>query len=393
MKLIHTADWQLGKPYARIQNSQKRTLAQRARLDALHKIADLAMQHQVDCVLVAGDAFDSPTADRGTVSAACAAIGQMQVPVYMIPGNHDHGGPGSIWNQDFFNQEQSQLAPNLHVVTENKPIVLEKFVLLPCPLMSRRSLSDPTTWLRDESILASLDPTLPRVALAHGSVQGFTSTVDEEDASLGASNLLNLQHLPISELDYIALGDWHGVKEVSPKSWYSGTPEPDRFPKGDSNRPGFALLVEVKRGENPTVNELHTASLNWHEMNFEFTQDSDLELLQSKISELTQNRVDQDLLKLELHGSLGIEASASLEKYLESLRSRMIRLKLKSQTTIAPNEAELNELSQRASDPLISSVAAKLIQQSGSHDPQEATTASIALRELFSACQRMESKA
>jgi DNA repair exonuclease SbcCD nuclease subunit len=34
---------------------------------------------------------------KATVSSACAAIGSLRIPVFVIPGNHDHGGPDSLW--------------------------------------------------------------------------------------------------------------------------------------------------------------------------------------------------------------------------------------------------------------------------------------------------------
>ena len=68
------------------------------------------------------------------LSAARAAISELEVPVYAIPGNHDHGGPGCIWEQDFFKQEQKQLAPNFRILLEAKPVVLEEAVFtLPTP--------------------------------------------------------------------------------------------------------------------------------------------------------------------------------------------------------------------------------------------------------------------
>ncbi len=62
---------------------------------------------------MAGDLFDSASVDKATVAATCSAIGQIDLPVLVIPGNHDHGGPGSVWEQAFFVREQAALAPNL----------------------------------------------------------------------------------------------------------------------------------------------------------------------------------------------------------------------------------------------------------------------------------------
>lgn len=134
---IHTADWQLGKPYARIEDGQKRALARQARLESIHRLGHAVRENHAAFVLVAGDLFDSPTPDKGTVSAACAAIGALAVPVYVIPGNHDHGGPGCVWEQPFFRQECAALAPNLQVLLKAEPVQLPGAILLPCPLLRR----------------------------------------------------------------------------------------------------------------------------------------------------------------------------------------------------------------------------------------------------------------
>jgi hypothetical protein len=40
---IHTADWQLGKPFASVRDPAKRTLIQQERIDALRRIRDVAV--------------------------------------------------------------------------------------------------------------------------------------------------------------------------------------------------------------------------------------------------------------------------------------------------------------------------------------------------------------
>jgi DNA repair exonuclease SbcCD nuclease subunit len=84
-------------------------------------------------VVVAGDLFDSPNATKATVSAACSAVGAMGVPVLAIPGNHDHGGQGSLWKQEYFLRERDALAPNFRVLLEPQPLELENAMVLPCP--------------------------------------------------------------------------------------------------------------------------------------------------------------------------------------------------------------------------------------------------------------------
>ena len=47
---------------------------------------------------------------------------------------------------------------------------------------------------------------------------------DEENPA-SATNQLRLDAPLLEQLDYVALGDWHGLKQVNARSWYSGTPE------------------------------------------------------------------------------------------------------------------------------------------------------------------------
>ncbi len=77
MKFIHTADWQIGKPFAGIADAHKRLLVHQARIDVLKRIERVSQENGTAFVMVAGDLFDSPSVDRdrGTVSAACSGIG------------------------------------------------------------------------------------------------------------------------------------------------------------------------------------------------------------------------------------------------------------------------------------------------------------------------------
>lgn len=386
-RFLHTADWQIGKPFAGIRDDHKRSLVQHARVEAIKRVGGVARDRGAEFVLVAGDLFDSPSASRSTVSAACSAIGQIGLPVFVIPGNHDHGGPGSIWDLPYFLREQSTLAPNLTVLLQPVPLEIESAVLLPCPLLRRRVALDPTQWLRELDFYRDLPSDKPRIVIAHGSTQTFIGKWedDEEDGSVG--NLLELSRLPESEIDYIALGDWHGTKKIQANAWYSGTPEIDRFPKGADNEPGNVLLVEVGRGAPPQVAVEATAALRWSELTFDFADDAALDEFDDRINSLTGQRANEDLLRLTLSGSIGIQASDRLEETLESLTARLLRLNAVNLTRIAPTRAEIDALTQRTADPIIAEVARRLVERS-SGDSEDANVARTALRELHAACAR-----
>lgn len=387
MKFVHTADWQIGKPFAGICDEPKRALVQHARIEAIKRLGDVARNADADFIVVAGDLFDSPSADKSTVSAACSAIGQIDLPVFAIPGNHDHGGPGSVWEQDFFLREQAALAPNLIVLLEPVPHECDTAVLLPCPLLRRSVSVDPTEWLRSPDVLSGLPSDKPRIVLAHGSTQTFSGQWEDDEEDSAGGNLLDLSRLPESEIDYIALGDWHGTKQVDAKAWFAGTPELDRFAKGGDHNPGNILLVEIHRGALPQATKAVTAGLRWNELTFDFADDTTLNEFQDRLSALLGQRANEDLLRLTLSGSVGIEASRRLDETLESLEARLLRLKLTNQTRIAPTDAEIDALTTRASDPLIANVAGQLVQRA-TGDEEDAQVARIALRELHAACMQ-----
>ncbi|MBL9172603.1 MAG: DNA repair exonuclease [Verrucomicrobiales bacterium] len=387
VRFIHTADWQLGKPFAGIADDAKRARVQQERIEVLHRIGALARRHQAAFILVAGDLFDSARVTRSTVSLACHAIGQLGLPVLAIPGNHDHAGPGSLWEQEFYRREAERLAPNFRLLTEPTPVHEGGAVILPCPLRRRAESSDPTAWVRSPEVWTSLPSQSPRILLAHGTIQGFGGIADDEDPSGSIPNLMDLPRLPAADLDYMALGDWHGTREVAPKAWYSGTPEPDRFPKGSDHDAGNTLAVVASRGDAPTVEAHRTARLVWRVEQQDLAEDSVLARLQARWSEGPDALTPDTLLRLELSGSLGLEATARLDRWLESLDALLLRLKLDRRTVLAPTPSECEALARRPGDPLISRVATRLLTLA-SGGTEEARIARAALRELHAACSR-----
>ena len=221
MRFVHTADWQIGKPFARISDPRKRALVNQARVAVVGRIGRVVEEQGAEFVLVAGDLFDSPSVDKATVSAACGAIGRIPVPVIAIPGNHDHAGPGSIWEQEFFMREREQLAPNLVVLTEPGVYRIKSAFILACPLRARTGWADPTEWVRTPETWVPSEGTGgsrgeaegeaggfgsrdgvegPRIVLAHGSTQVFVGRCDDEDEleRTSGSGFIDLTRCPIT---------------------------------------------------------------------------------------------------------------------------------------------------------------------------------------------------
>jgi len=387
---IHTADWQIGKPFASIADPAKRARVQQERIEAIRRIGDVIRQRQARFVVVAGDLFDSPTPTNATVASALGAIASLEVPVYCIPGNHDHGGPDSLWEQPFFKREHSRLAANFHLLLEPQPVVVASpgsdpasVLLIPCPLRRRHEADDPTAWIRSLDFTAFAE--MPRIVIAHGSTTVFApgSTVaagslgggsvgpgtssqgdDEEPAATGV-NTIALDRLPLDELDYLALGDWHGFLAAGPKAFYSGAPEIDRFPK-PGQQPGHVAVVTVSRAAEPRVEPVATGCFRWLVHTAALDDDGPRQL-DDWLTEATRPSTsggpgfDACLARLELTGSVSLAARAELDRLVESWTARLLRLDLDDQTVLAPSADEIRELAERPSDPIIARVASELV--------------------------------
>jgi DNA repair exonuclease SbcCD nuclease subunit len=318
-------------------------------------------------VVVAGDLFDAPTPSASDVSAVCAAIGRIACPTVVIPGNHDHGGPGSIWQSPLLASERQRRAPALLVLEQRQPLELEQLVVLPCGLQQRHDSNDPCGWL-DQIDWSGLPPDKPRLVLAHGGVSGFAgSDLDDEHPS-GPANLINLKADWLGQVDYVALGDWHGCKQVHPKAWYSGTPEADRFPRSADYRSGQVLAVTLQRGAPPRVTAQPCGAVGWHPLQVTLNGDADLNSLEQQVEALLGERVGADLLLLELSGLLSINGQQRLDRLLQRWDAQLLRLKRRGQVGLSADAAELQELAQQTDAPLVAAVARQLQQQLGAGD-------------------------
>lgn len=378
--VLHTADWQIGKPYGRVSDPDKRSRLRQLRIDAITRIAALASSTGAAVVVVAGDLFDSPTPAASEVSAVCAAIGTIACPTVVIPGNHDHGGPGSIWQSPLFAQEQERRAPQLVVLEQHQPHELEALVVLPCGLQQRHESQDPCRWL-NQLDWASLAPGKPRLVLAHGGVHGFGGSDLDDDNPSGPANRIDLTAPWFAQVDYVALGDWHGCKQVEPNAWYSGTPEPDRFARSADYRSGQVLEVTLQRGQTTRVRAHSTGICQWHALDFQLGSDADLARLEQQVDLLLAARVGLDLLLLELGGQLSIQGQQQLESLLLRWEAQLLRLKRRGSVGISPDDQALEALAERHDAPLVAAVAEQLRQRLRA-EPEQQELLSQALLEL-----------
>ena len=94
IRFLHGADFHLDSPFSALPPRQ--TAERRRELRQLpERLAAWTEQHPVDLVLLAGDLLDSASVYRDTAEALRDALGRINAPVFIAPGNHDWYGPGS----------------------------------------------------------------------------------------------------------------------------------------------------------------------------------------------------------------------------------------------------------------------------------------------------------
>ena len=263
MRFLHTGDWHVGK-----------TLRGRSRLDeqqqVITEILDIALRERVDCLLMAGDLFDSvaPPADAERLVFDCfAEIVKRGIDTVLIGGNHDHpkklaalralldplkirirpepesAASGGIVEIDR-NGERARVAV-LPWVSERKLVTI-------ADLMApeddwRRIYSEDVACMA--SVLArGFSPETVNILMAHVYAAGAQTGASERSLHVTIPFALDAARFP-SAAQYIALGHIHKPQRVmaSPAHCeYSGsTLQLDFGEQGQTKR---VVLIDCKAG-------------------------------------------------------------------------------------------------------------------------------------------------
>ncbi|BAP89236.1 metallophosphoesterase [Burkholderiales bacterium GJ-E10] len=302
--MVHTADWQIGKRYGQFDADEAALLAEE-RFGAVARIADLAGREDADMVLVAGDVFDAQGVSDRTVFRLFQSMEGFHGPWVLIPGNHDASLAESVWTRA---ERLGAIPPHVHVCLRSEPLVLDgpAVAILPAPLTQRHTYTDCTDWFD-----AAVTPVgMPRIGIAHGSVQGILAP------EIDSTNPIALDRAASARLDYLALGDWHGTRQIDPRTWYSGTPETDRFRNNDS---GQALVVEIAHpGALPHVRPVATGRYRWRMLERELRVAGDLDALTREFEGLGPD----DVVALAVRGQIDLAGRLALDRALGAARAR-----------------------------------------------------------------------
>ena len=329
ISVIHTADWQIGKAFANIPGDAGAMLREQ-RFQAIRRIAEVARDRAVDAVLVAGDVFDGNAIKDETIRRAMSAMEGFSGPWVLLPGNHDAALAESVWTR----MVRWGVPDNLLLATSPEPIVLAdgRMVILPAPLRRKRETVDLTEWFdAAETPAAAI-----RIGLAHGSV---ANRLPEEAE---ANNPIADDRADRARLDYLALGDWHGTREIAPRTWYAGTPEPDRWKENDA---GNVLLVKIEGpGAQPSVERIAVGHFHWRRLEASVHSRADIESLTAALRR-SGIPADRLVFALRLEGAVDLAIRVALDDMLAQWRAQLRCLEVSDADLIArPSEDDLDRI-------------------------------------------------
>jgi DNA repair exonuclease SbcCD nuclease subunit len=350
IKILHSADWQLG---ARFRQFGGRADALRsARLTTLRRSLDVARDRSVDAYLVAGDLFEDNQVEDKLVSEVVRIFGEYpSIPIYLLPGNHDPiSGPEAVWNR----KALLQAPANVHVLREPGVTDLGGAVLLASPLSQKLSTTDPSLRLVD--LAKDIPADKIKIGITHGAlaIEAKHQPNDFPIALNAASR---------AGLDYLAIGHWHNwlVETDGGRIVMPGTPEPDRF---SNERSGNVAFVEIEGpGIPPRVEAVNVATLTWRSFNMDFLdQESSRTSLDQVLTDLRDNAA-KTVLRITLSGSVSPQVVGEVKAELTKAGEGFFLHQIVDSTRIALTAVERADL--QARHPILAQVLADIDQLEG----------------------------
>lgn len=251
MKVLHTADWHIGKKLHGYD-----LLPDQAYI--LDQILKIAKDEAVDAIVIAGDLYDRSVPSEDSVRLLNQTIAEWnlthQFPLIAISGNHDSAtrlATGAPW----FNQAKFHLHTRLQEAFT--PVEMEnvQFYLLPYfePVDARIYFEDSD--LRTiqqampkviEKMQESFDPAKRHILISHFFVADSSKTDSETKIEVGGLDGINGRLLEC--FDYVALGHLHGKDALKmANARYSGSPL--KYSLSEKDQTKGVWIVDTENGE------------------------------------------------------------------------------------------------------------------------------------------------
>ena len=266
MRVLHTSDWHLGRPFhgASLLNDQAA---------AMDRIVALAAEAEVDAVLIAGDLYDRAIPPAEAVQLfndTLARLSRAGAAVVAIAGNHDSHVRVSIYDP-LLSAFGVTIRGDVRRAAE--PVLVqprrggEPVAIYPLPYLEP-AVDGPTLMDADAPAPRLSHQAVTRLALdriqahragqparrallvAHTFVAGGETSESERELTVGNVDRVSVN--TFSGFDYVALGHLHGSQQLDgPRVAYSGTPLAYSF--SEQHHTKSVRIVELAADGTPAL--------------------------------------------------------------------------------------------------------------------------------------------
>ena len=342
VKVLATADWQLGKAISGA-GEQSHVFREQLFLTGERIVTEIAPENDADLIVVCGDLFDRPDASWELIERTAEMLKKSEIPIHIISGNHDaldSSQETCLWKLDRELGGQS----NIIIHKTREPCHLENLgcTIYPGVLNARFDNSDQVSWIPDRDKKDGV-----RIGLFHGAICKFGEGEDFRIQNLEPTLAID------KDLDIALLGDWHqpkGDEKVSPMAqpdnrlWYTWAPEAQKL---SDNKIGRVLLCDLEVGKEPNVNPIEVGKNCFISKPIEFENEyknEDFESEMEAISELIEQYSENNLvIRIIASGWLNEADYNRLESTINDLKSKNNKISFKDQLSILPANLDKSE--------------------------------------------------
>ena len=305
--LIHTSDVHLGAPLGWLGDKASEQREQLKR--TLAAIVDLTISERADCLLVAGDLFDSVSPPSSAVRFALKEFGRLaaagNAEVVVLPGSHDFLDPSSVYS---CYRTEFEGVGNVSILGLDGRATVD---LARIGVSVRGAFGARAGASGVGRSVLSPHPELPySIATMHGSVDIVPVAPGDRPIERSA--------LDAPGWSYFALGHWHSWREItgtSAPAVYPGAPEVIAM---DQTGCGYVARVELGSG-GVSVDRVRIGTRTLAEAVIDVTGVSDTVQAAARIRRAVPPAPDA-ILSLVLEGILAVDSGLDPDELTEALK-------------------------------------------------------------------------
>ncbi|MGM0581184.1 MAG: exonuclease subunit SbcD [Bacteroidota bacterium] len=256
MKILHTADWHIGKKLHKHELKEDFELF-------INWLCTTIIDQKIDLLLVSGDIFDlaNPSSEaRKQYFQALFKLQKLDIKIVITGGNHDSpsmlNGPSELiklLNINIIGGLPEQLEEAIIPISNKEGEV--ELVVAALPYLRdadlRQAVEGQDNEERKKALLQGIEntfqnaaeickkqyPEIPAIAMGHLFAAGMETSESEREIQIGNLAAFNANHFG-EHFNYIALGHIHKPQQVKAKvpTFYSGSPIPLSFSEYDDQK-------------------------------------------------------------------------------------------------------------------------------------------------------------